>query len=181
MIDALRDGIVRLVGDLEAKQAEHGPAVMVSAEWVAAELTALLGAALAGGPAWAGEYACLVEDNETEGEEWRIFIPTEGNFDAIRHMAAALMAAEDDGFCPFRIEGRRYSATEVRVLTSTPNGSTSYAPAYTVVTGKLAPPADLVERLFEREGRDFTRFHAEVKRLAALPKDERRATLAALP
>ena len=37
------------------------------------------------------------------------------------------------------------------------------------------------ERLFEREGRDFTRFHAEVKRLAALPKDERRATLAALP
>ena len=35
-------------------------------------------------------------------------------------------------------------------------------------------------RLFERQGRDFARFHAEVKRLAALPKDERRATLAAL-
>lgn len=33
------------------------------------------------------------------------------------------------------------------------------------------------ERLFEREGRDFTRFYAEVKRLAALPKAERRAAL----
>ena len=33
------------------------------------------------------------------------------------------------------------------------------------------------ERLFEREGRDFARFYAEVKRLAALPKEQRRATL----
>jgi predicted aminopeptidase len=33
------------------------------------------------------------------------------------------------------------------------------------------------ERLFEREGRDFERFYAEVKRLAALPKAERRAAL----
>jgi predicted aminopeptidase len=36
------------------------------------------------------------------------------------------------------------------------------------------------ERLFEREGGDFGRFYAEVRRLAALPKPERRATLAAL-
>ena len=36
------------------------------------------------------------------------------------------------------------------------------------------------ERLFERQGRDFTRFHAEVKRLAALPKAEREATLRAI-
>jgi len=36
------------------------------------------------------------------------------------------------------------------------------------------------ERLFEREGRDFGRFHAEVRRLAALPKAQRRATLDAL-
>jgi predicted aminopeptidase len=35
------------------------------------------------------------------------------------------------------------------------------------------------ERLFEREGRDFPRFYAEVRRLAALPKAERRAALAA--
>jgi predicted aminopeptidase len=44
--------------------------------------------------------------------------------------------------------------------------------------------ADLVpdfERLFIREGRDFARFHAAVKRLAALPKPERLATLRAVP
>jgi predicted aminopeptidase len=34
------------------------------------------------------------------------------------------------------------------------------------------------ERLYEREGRDFGRFYAEVKRLAGLSKEERRATLA---
>lgn len=33
-------------------------------------------------------------------------------------------------------------------------------------------------RLFEREGSDWERFYAEVKRLAKLPKDERRAALA---
>jgi predicted aminopeptidase len=36
------------------------------------------------------------------------------------------------------------------------------------------------ERLFERGGRDFTLFYAEVARLAALPKEERQATLKAL-
>ncbi len=36
------------------------------------------------------------------------------------------------------------------------------------------------ERLFEREGRDFTRFYAAVRELAALPKDPRRARLAGL-
>lgn len=42
--------------------------------------------------------------------------------------------------------------------------------------------SDLVpdfERLFERSGKDFDRFYAEVKRLAALPKAERHATLRA--
>jgi predicted aminopeptidase len=46
--------------------------------------------------------------------------------------------------------------------------------------GVLAAYNELVpnfERLFEREGRDFTRFYAEVKRLAALPKSERRDAL----
>ena len=46
--------------------------------------------------------------------------------------------------------------------------------------GVLAAYNELVpqfERLFEREGRDFERFYAAVQRLAALPKDERRATL----
>jgi len=35
------------------------------------------------------------------------------------------------------------------------------------------------ERLFERSGRDFDKFYDAVKRLAALPKDERHATLRA--
>ncbi len=37
------------------------------------------------------------------------------------------------------------------------------------------------ERLFEREGGDFDRFYAEVKVLAALPKEQRRARLAGNP
>ena len=41
---------------------------------------------------------------------------------------------------------------------------------------ELVPP---FERLFEKQGRDWARFHAEVKRLAALPKAERRAVLGA--
>jgi predicted aminopeptidase len=46
--------------------------------------------------------------------------------------------------------------------------------------GVLAAYNELVprfERLFEREGRDFQRFYAEVQRLAGLPKDQRRAAL----
>ena len=35
------------------------------------------------------------------------------------------------------------------------------------------------ERLFERNGRDFERFYDAVRRLAALPKDERQAKLRA--
>ena len=46
--------------------------------------------------------------------------------------------------------------------------------------GVLAAYTELVpdfERLFEREGRNFTRFYAAVTRLAALPENERRAAL----
>jgi predicted aminopeptidase len=48
--------------------------------------------------------------------------------------------------------------------------------------GVLAAYNELVpgfERLFERDGRDFTRFYASVARLAALPQAERHATLRA--
>ena len=37
------------------------------------------------------------------------------------------------------------------------------------------------ERLFEQQGQDFARFHAEAQRLAALPTDQRRAMLMAKP
>jgi predicted aminopeptidase len=49
--------------------------------------------------------------------------------------------------------------------------------------GVLAAYNELVpqfERLFERQGRDFARFYTEVRRLAALPKSERDATLRAI-
>ena len=54
------------------------------------------------------------------------------------------------------------------------NASFGVLAAYTA----LAPS---FERLFEREGRDFGRFYAEVRRLAALPADERHQALAASP
>jgi len=55
-----------------------------------------------------------------------------------------------------------------------------FARANNAAFGVLAAYNELVpnfERLFEREGRDFDRFYAEVKRLAALPQDQRRALL----
>lgn len=56
-----------------------------------------------------------------------------------------------------------------------------FANANNASLGVLAAYNELVpqfERLYEREGRDFDRFYAEVQRLAALPQSERRATLA---
>ena len=55
-----------------------------------------------------------------------------------------------------------------------------FARANNASLGVLAAYNELVpafEHLFEREGRDFQRFYAEVKRLAALPRNERRAAL----
>jgi predicted aminopeptidase len=55
-----------------------------------------------------------------------------------------------------------------------------FARANNASLGVLAAYNALVpdfERLFEREGRDFSRFFTEVKRLAALPFEQRRAAL----
>ncbi|MBA4177630.1 MAG: aminopeptidase [Leptothrix sp. (in: Bacteria)] len=57
-----------------------------------------------------------------------------------------------------------------------------FAQANNAYFGVLAAYTELVpqfERLFERQGGDFERFYAEVRTLAALPKPERRARLAA--
>lgn len=56
-----------------------------------------------------------------------------------------------------------------------------FAHANNASLGVLSAYTELVpqfERLFDREGRDFDRFYAEVKRLSKLSKDERRAALA---
>ena len=55
-----------------------------------------------------------------------------------------------------------------------------FARANNAALGVLASDTSLVpgfERLFEREGRDFTRFYAEVRRIASLPPADRRAAL----
>ena len=55
-----------------------------------------------------------------------------------------------------------------------------FARANNASFGVLAAYNELVpnfERLFEREGRDFIRFYAEVRRIAALTPDQRRAAL----
>ena len=55
-----------------------------------------------------------------------------------------------------------------------------FARANNAAFGVLAAYTELVpnfERLFEREQRDFPRFYAEVRRLAALPQAERRSAL----
>jgi predicted aminopeptidase len=55
-----------------------------------------------------------------------------------------------------------------------------FANANNASLGVMAAYNELVpefERLFEREGRDFTRFYAQVQRLASLPKTQRRAEL----
>ena len=55
-----------------------------------------------------------------------------------------------------------------------------FARANNASFGVLAAYNEMVpnfERLFEREGHDFTRFYAEVKRIAALPPDQRRNAL----
>jgi predicted aminopeptidase len=59
-----------------------------------------------------------------------------------------------------------------------------FASANNASLGVLSAYDELVpdfQRLFEREGGDFERFYAEVRRLAKLPRDERRATLGADP
>jgi len=55
-----------------------------------------------------------------------------------------------------------------------------FAQANNAALGILASYTGLVpafEKLFEREGRDFPRFYAEVRRIAALPAAERLAAL----
>ena len=59
-----------------------------------------------------------------------------------------------------------------------------FARANNAAFGVMAAYNELVpefERLFERSGSDFTRFYAEVRVLAALPKADRRARLGATP
>jgi predicted aminopeptidase len=83
---------------------------------------------------------------------------------------------------------RELRADHARLKAERWNGFTGYdgwfERANNASFGVLAAYNDLVpqfERLYEREGHDFKRFYAEVMRLAALPKDQRHATLTSTP
>ena len=78
---------------------------------------------------------------------------------AMRNEYAALKASRWDGY-----SGYDHWFAEAN------NASLAVLSAY----NRLVPN---FERLFEREGRDFERFYAEVRRLATLPFDERRRAL----
>jgi predicted aminopeptidase len=80
---------------------------------------------------------------------------------AMRHEHAQLKAGPWAGF-----------STYDAWFASANNASLGLQAAY----NRLVPA---FEALFEAQGRDFPRFYAEVRRLAALPKAERRATLGA--
>jgi predicted aminopeptidase len=78
-------------------------------------------------------------------------------------------------------------AEHQRVKAERWGGSTAYDAwferANNAVFGMQAAYNELVphfERLYEKEGRDWQRFYAAVARLAALPKDQRHATLRSL-
>lgn len=94
--------------------------------------------------------------------------------DARRQRKAALMAAMRDEYQALKAARWGGWAGYDGWFAAANNASLGIQAAY----NELVPQ---FERLFDREGGDFTRFYAEVKRLAALPKEQRRARLAASP
>lgn len=102
-------------------------------------------------------------------------------------LAAIYRSADDDTAKRERKAAvmQRLQADYERMKTERWDGYTGYdgwfQRANNAAFGVLAAYTELVpqfDRLFEHEGRDFARFYAEVRRLAKLPKEERRAALA---
>ena len=92
---------------------------------------------------------------------------------AKRARKAELMAAWRAEYAQFKAQHWDGYAGYDGVVARANNASFGVQAAY----NELVPA---FERLFAREGGDFKRFYAEVQRLAALPKAERRATLDSL-
>jgi predicted aminopeptidase len=73
-----------------------------------------------------------------------------------------------------------YAAMKATRWDGYPGYDSWFAQANNAAFGVLASYTGLVpafEKVFEHEGRDFPRFYAEVKRIAALPPAERLAAL----
>jgi predicted aminopeptidase len=95
-----------------------------------------------------------------------------GDDAARRERKAATMAALRSDYAALKAERWQGYAGYDDWIAKANNASFGVLAAY----NELVPE---FERLFERQGGDFTRFYAEVQALAALPKDQRRARLAA--
>src|SRR6185436_16043701 len=97
----------------------------------------------------------------------------EANLDdaAKRQRKAEIMAQMRTDYARLKAEWGGYAGYDPFIARAN-NASLAVQGAY----NDLVPD---FERLFERCDRDFDRFYREVKRLAALPKDERHATLRA--
>jgi len=132
-----------------------------------------------------GSEAARAEHNRTEArrEDFRALTRRYRGLLAEMYASATDDAARRDGKAALFAAMR---ADHVALKATRWNGYSGYdgwfARANNATLSVLAAYNDLVPafvRLFEREGRDFARFHAEVRRLAALPRDERHAALGA--
>ncbi|MBX3620222.1 MAG: aminopeptidase [Rhizobacter sp.] len=144
-----------------------------------------------GGERWLREHASeaarreLATLDSRRHDFRRLALQTRADLDAIYHDASlsddAKRAAKAERFARLRADHAALKAGAWQGWTGYDNW---FAHANNASLGVMAAYHELVpqfERLYEREGRDFDRFYAEVRRIAALPQAERRATLAASP
>jgi predicted aminopeptidase len=143
-----------------------------------------------GGRRWLAQQASATARTEYEAleqrrQDFRAFtLRWRGELDALftstqpeavqRDRKAALMAAMRAEYAVMKAERWGGYAGYDGWFARANNASFAVLAAY----NELVPE---FERLFERSGADFERFYAEVRRLAALPKAQRRAALNAPP
>jgi predicted aminopeptidase len=138
-----------------------------SARWIAARAS----------PEAAAEYAAL----ERRRQDFRaLTLRTRAELDALYRSAAGEADKRAGKVLLMQRLREEYAALRDGPWQGFAGYDPWFARANNASLGMLAAYHELVpqfERLFEREGRDLPRFYAAVRRLADLPKDERRATL----
>jgi len=139
--------------------------------WMAAHMTAQQRAEVQAQERRRDDFRALTQ--RTRGELLALYTGTSSDAEKVARKAAILAAMRDE---------------HERLKAGPWAGYTGYdgwfQRANNASFGVLSAYTELVpefERLFEREGRDFTRFYAAVRSLSVLPKDRRRAKLADPP
>jgi predicted aminopeptidase len=139
-----------------------------------------------GGARWLGTHAGAQAREEYERFETRRqdFRALTGRYRELLEALYASPASDDDKRAGKAVLMDRLRADHALMKAERWGGYSGYdgwfARANNASFGVLAAYNQLVpnfERLFDREGRDFAAFYAEVKRIAALPASERRAAL----